>query len=562
MNTHSIKILENFAKHKVAANILMLIMMLSGFYALSKLNIQFFPDFEIEVVTVTVNWEGATSEDIERSIIRPLEQELRGINYLKDLYSTSKEGVGIVFIEFLPNTDMSNAMDDVKDRVALVRNLPETSEPPEIVREIYYEEVAKLLITSGSDLSSIRSYVYKFEQELLAAGISKIRIEGLPDEEIAIEIPMRQITELKRSLYEIGQEINKHSQDIPAGNFNEDIASEQIRGLNQRRNNMEFGNIALFTDNSGRTLRLSDIAEIKQRPIDDETLIFYQNKPVVVFTLLRTKNTDSIAAANAYKTWLEKTRPNLPKSINIVVFDERWQLIKERMILLLKNGFSGLILLVGILFIFLNRHLAFWTALGIPVSFLATLGILYVLGGSINMISMFALIMALGIIVDDAIVVGEESLTKFEQGYDVESSVLIGANRMLPPVLASSLTTISAFIPLMMVTGLMGTFLIELPIVVICVILASLIESFFVLPGHLYHSFANINRNKKSNFRLNVDAKFDYFKNKIFKPLLTILIHNPLITLSSTIGILVIAFSLIINGYIKFNFFLHLNQPQ
>lgn len=555
MNTHSIKILENFAKHKVAANILMLIMMLSGFYALSKLNIQFFPDFEIEVVTVTVNWEGATSEDIERSIIRPLEQELRGINYLKDLYSTSKEGVGIVFIEFLPNTDMSNAMDDVKDRVALVRNLPETSEPPEIVREIYYEEVAKLLITSGSDLSSIRSYVYKFEQELLAAGISKIRIEGLPDEEIAIEIPMRQITELKRSLYEIGQEINKHSQDIPAGNFNEDIASEQIRGLNQRRNNMEFGNIALFTDNSGRTLRLSDIAEIKQRPIDDETLIFYQNKPVVVFTLLRTKNTDSIAAANAYKTWLEKTRPNLPKSINIVVFDERWQLIKERMILLLKNGFSGLILLVGILFIFLNRHLAFWTALGIPVSFLATLGILYVLGGSINMISMFALIMALGIIVDDAIVVGEESLTKFEQGYDVESSVLIGANRMLPPVLASSLTTISAFIPLMMVTGLMGTFLIELPIVVICVILASLIESFFVLPGHLYHSFANINRNKKSNFRLNVDAKFDYFKNKIFKPLLTILIHNPLITLSSTIGILVIAFSLIINGYIKFNFF-------
>lgn len=555
MNIHSIKIIESFAKHKVAANILMLIMMLSGIFALSKLNVQFFPDFEIEVVTVTVRWEGASSEDIERSIIRPLEQELRSINFLKDMYSTSKEGVGIIFIEFMPNTNMSDAMDDVKDRVALVRNLPETSEPPEIIREVYYEEVAKLAIISDNDLKPIRNYIYKFEQELLAAGISKVRIEGLPDEEIAIEVPMQKISSLRRSLYEIGQEVNKHSQDVPAGNFNEAVSSEQIRGLSQRRDSIEFGNIALFTDREGRTLRLRDIADIKQRPIDDEALIFYNDKPAVIISLLRTKNTDSLEAANIYKNWLDKTLNKLPSSLKIIVFDERWQLIKERMMLLLKNGVGGLILLVAILFIFLNRHLAFWTALGIPVSFLATLGILLLLGGSINMISMFALIMALGIIVDDAIVVGEESLSKFEQGYDVESSVLLGANRMLPPVLASSLTTISAFIPLMMVTGLMGQFLIELPIVVICVILASLVESFFVLPGHLYHSFSNIKRDEQGELREKLDSKFEYFKTHTFRPFVTLVISNPMVTLSATLGILILAISIVLNGYIKFNFF-------
>lgn len=555
MNIHSIKILEVFAKHKVAANILMLFMMLSGIYAMTKLNIQFFPDFEIEVVTVTVNWEGASSEDIERSIIRPLEQELRSINFLKDMYSTSKEGVGIIFIEFMPNTNMSDAMDDVKDRVALVRNLPETSEPPEIIREVYYEEVAKLAIISETDLKPIRSYIYKFEQELLGAGISKIRIEGLPDEEIAIEVPMQKISSLRRSLYEIGQEVGKHSVDVPAGNFNEDNSSEQIRGLSQRRESIEFGDISLFTDREGRTLRLKDIADIKQRPIDDETLIYYQNKPAVIITMLRSKNTDSLNAANIYTNWLENTIPKLPQSLKIIVFDERWQLIKERILLLLKNGAGGLILLIGILFLFLNKHLAFWTALGIPVSFLATLAILYLLGGSINMISMFALIMALGIIVDDAIVVGEEALSKFEQGYDVESSVLMGANRMLPPVMASSLTTISAFIPLIMVQGLMGAFLIELPIVVICVILASLVESFFVLPGHLYHSFTKIKRDEVSETRKKIDTKFNHFKNHVFRPFLTLVIANPMVTLSAVLGILVISISFITMGYIKFNFF-------
>lgn len=555
MNIHSNKLIEAFAKHKVAANILMMLMILSGIYAISKLNIQFFPDFEIEVVTVTVEWQGASSEDIERSIIRPIEQELRSINFLKDLYSTSKEGSGIVYIEFMPNTNMSDAMDDVKDRIALVRNLPETSEPPEVVRNVYYEEVAKLLITSDTDLSPVRSYIYKFEQELLSAGISKTRLEGLPDEEIAIEIPMQHISSLKKSLNQIGEHVLQYSQDIPAGNFNENTVSQQLRGLSQRRTSMEFGTIPLFTDQQGRTLRLSDIAEIKQQPIDTETLVYYKNKPAVILTLLRSKNTDSLKAANIYTTWLAKTREKLPSSINIIVYDERWQLIKERILLLLKNGASGLILLIGILFLFLNKHLAFWTALGIPVSFLATLGILYMLGGSINMISMFALIMALGIIVDDAIVVGEESLSKFEQGHDVESAVLMGANRMIAPVLASSFTTIAAFIPLMMVKGLMGSFLIELPIVVICVILASLVESFFVLPGHLYHSFANFKKSEIHPVREKIDKKFNYFKNKIFKPFINIVINNPLVTLTAAIGLPIIALSFISNGYIKFNFF-------
>lgn len=555
MNTHSIKIIEVFARHKVAANIFMLLMILLGIFALSRLNIQFFPDFELEVVTVSVKWQGASAEDIESSIVKPIEQELRGINFLKDMYSSSKEGIGLIYIEFMPNTDMSEAMDDVKDRIALVRNLPDNSEEPEIVRNIYFEEIAKLIITSDTDLRPLRSYIYKFEQELLNKGISKIKISGLPDEEISIEIPIKTIPQIKKSLVDIGQQINKHSQNIPAGKINKNISGQQIRVTSQRRSAKEFAEIPLYTDNSGRLLRVQDIATVTQKPIEDESLIYYEDKPAVVMTLLRSKNTDSLDAANIYTSWLKETKNKLPSSIQIKVFDERWQLIKQRIMLLLKNGLGGLILLVAIMFLFLNKHLAAWTTVGIPVSFLATIGILYFLGGSINMISLFGLIMALGIIVDDAIVVGEQSLSNFESGMSAEKSVISGANRMIAPVMASSLTTIAAFIPLLNVQGLMGTFLQELPIVVICVIIASLIECFFVLPGHLYHSFTKIKNNDTSKFRQKFDEKFNYFKYHVFKPYLNLIINKPKLTLVTAIGILIISFSFIFLGYIKFTFF-------
>ena len=544
--------------HPVAANVLMLLFIVAGLWSLKNLNTQFFPDFNVEVINVKTEWTGANAKDIAESITRPLEQELRSVNYLKELTSTSSENFSNINVEFDPGTDMGQALNEVKDKISLVSNLPDTADEPEVSRIIFYEDVARIIITSDNDITQLRSLIYNYERELLSAGISKVDISGLPDEEIHIEIPKEKLYNLKKSLPEIGQILNKHNQNIPSGKLQELSTVQQIRASNQKKLVHEIANQPIITNDQAGMLRVSDLGEISEQDERDSHLIFYKGKPAVILTLLRTKESDSLESARIFQKWLEKTQQDAPSNIKIITFSENWKLLKERINLLIKNGLSGLVLLIIILFLLLNKHIAFYVAAGIPVAFLGTLAILYLLGGSINMISLFALIMALGIIVDDAIVVGEEALTKFEHGHPPLESILEAVKKMLPAVSASSLTTIAAFSPLMLISGLMGKFLFELPLVVICVITASLLESFLILPGHLYHSFKHFPKKElesKTSIRHKLDSAFNNFKNNKFKPFVTKAINNPKITLTLIGTITFVTINLISTNIIKFNFF-------
>ncbi len=252
---------------------------------------------------------------------------------------------------------------------------------------------------------------------------------------------------------------------------------------------------------------------------------------------------------------MQETLPRLPPGIEVTVYDESWQLIKERITLLLKNGGGGLVLVVAILYVFLTGRVAFWVAVGIPVSFAATLFILYLAGGSINMISLFALIMALGIIVDDAIVVGEDALTHYQMGEDPLLAAEGGARRMLAPVMASSLTTIAAFIPLTLVGGIIGNILFAIPLVIISVIVASLFESFLVLPGHLRHAFMHMAHGESKGLRRRLDEGFQRFRDRIFRPLAVVALRNRGTTISAAIAMLIVSFGLVAGGRLNFVFF-------
>jgi multidrug efflux pump subunit AcrB len=269
--------------------------------------------------------------------------------------------------------------------------------------------------------------------------------------------------------------------------------------------------------------------------------------------LQRNETGDSLKAAEVLQNWLAQTRPQLPPTIELAVFSERWQSIKERIGLLLKNGLGGLILVLIILYLFLSTRVAFWVAVGIPVSFMATLAALYLAGGSINMVSLFALIMALGIIVDDAIVVGEDAQTHFDQGEDPLKASEGGARRMLAPVLASSLTTIAAFLPLMMIGGHMGSIMQAIPLVIVCVIVASLIESFLVLPGHLRHAF--VRGRETSSLRRKLNDGFAHVRERWFRPLVTLAIEFRWTTLAAAAGFLLIGVTLFVSGQIAWQFF-------
>ena len=544
-----------FAQHKVAANLLMIIMIMAGVLSLSKLNTQFFPTFALDVVTVTVEWRGASAEDVEDSISSRVEQELRTVDYVDKMTSTSSYGMAVVTLEFAENTDMGKALDQVKDQVDQLRNLPSDSETPKVSIVTRYESVASLMVTTDGKLEELRYLVHNIEHDLLDRGISRISITGLPEEEIAIQLTTKQLESMGLSLENVGQRVAELSRDLPAGEIGNDDTAKQLRSLDKRRDAQGFAQLAIQTDYNGRLLLLDDVAEVERRPRRKQVSVFYQGKPAVELALQRTENADSLASAKILDKWLIDNEHQLPKGVSVKVYDASWELIKERMDLLVKNGLGGLVLVIGILFLFLQGRVAIWVAIGIPVSFMATLMIMYLFGGSINMISLFGLIMALGIIVDDAIVVGEDALSHYQSGENSLTAAEGGARRMLAPVISSSLTTISSFLPLMMIGGTMGNILFDIPFVVICVIIASLFESFLILPGHLRHAFHKIHHAEPPPIRQWLDNKFNYLRDELFKPLVIAVVNHRWLTISATVGLLIVCIGLLAGGRLHFTFF-------
>lgn len=552
---HQQDFIGTFAQHKVAADLLMIVMLLAGVWALNQLNVQFFPNFELDMITVRVVWRGATSEDVQKSITQPVEQALRSLDNVRKMTSTSANGVSNVTLEYEEDSDMGIALDQVKEEISLLRNLPQESEKPEISRAVRYDSIARLLITGPEDLNELRHLVRRIEHELLERGINKIDISGLPEEEISIQIPTARLEELGLTIAQIGQKVRDYSKDIPAGTIGRNETTKQLRSLEQRYTELAFAEIPLIADQSGRLLKLADIAVIKRKPRDGQIRITYQGKPAVELGLKRAENNDALEAAKILQTWLAEATPTLPSTVKLHVYDEAWQFIEDRISLLLTNGVQGLILVVVTLFLFLNIWVALWVAAGIPTSLMGMLVALYMVGGSINMISLFAMIMALGIIVDDAIVVGEDAFTHFQKG---EQSLLAaegGAQRMLAPVLSATLTTIAAFVPLMSISGRMGNILFDIPLIMICVLTASTIECFLVLPGHLRHTFHKMRGVKPSALRSKLERGFNHFRDHHFRSLVTTMIDYRWVVTSGMITMFILAVGLLAGGRLGFTLF-------
>lgn len=552
-------LLNLFLQHRVAANLLMLIMLLGGGWGLLHLNTQFLPDFPLNTITVSVFWDGASAADVTQSVITPLERELRQVDSLKKMTSLAKLSQGTITLLFKQNTDMSQALEQVREKVSLVRELPAAAEAPVITNQIKLERVARLLIVSHDSVDELRPLAYQMERALLDRGIAKIDITGLPEQEVAIQVPARKLAELHLSLDQLGKRIRDLSQDTPAGVIGKQQVKRQLRSLDQRRDVADFATLPVFSNDAGQVLYLGDIALIEKRARSGEVTVMYQGKPAVEMTLQRSLHTSTLQSANILHDYLDELRPQLGQSVDIVVFDEAWQHIQERITVLLRNGISGFVLILIILFIFLNGRVAFWVAMGIPIAFMAALCMLYLLGGSINMVSLFAFIMSLGIIVDDTIVVGEESLTQLHQGHSAINACYRGARMMLAPIMASSLTTVCAFLPLLLVGDIIGKILSAIPLMVICVIIASLLECFWVLPAHLCGSFKRQWRTSSSQLRQRLDHLFDVFKQQHYRRLAALAIHYRLLTLAIALGLVLVTVGLLISGRVNFTFF---PQPE
>ncbi len=555
MPTRAGGLLARFIHHRVAANLLMAVLALAGLWSAAKLNTQFFPNFALDIITVRVTWSGASAEDVEQAITIPLEQELRTVDHLHRLSSTSATGVAAITLEFEENTDMGEALDSVTERVALQQHLPADADKPQISRVIRYEPVARLALSSSKGLEELRPLAHRIKDQLLAMGIAKITLSGLPAQEIAIEVPSLRLRELDLDFNQLGQLIARQSRDLPAGLLGEDEVSRQLRALQQARNPLDFATLPLPLQAGEPALTLGDIAHIERRARGGEIELFIDGRPSVELLLQRSENSDALEAARILERWLEQNRQRLPDSIQLHVYNQSWQLIEERIGLLLKNGLGGLLLVIAILFLFLNGRIAFWVTVGIPVSFLTTLAILYISGGSINMISLFGLIMAVGIIVDDAIVVAEQAQTNHRRGMAPARAAEASALRMLAPVASSSLTTVAAFLPLMLIGGVIGNILFQIPLVIVCVVLASLLECFLILPAHLRAALGHELGRQPARYRQWLDQRFDHFRDHLFQPLVRLAVNHRGITLASTLALLLLSIGLVAGGRIGFTFF-------
>ncbi len=544
-----------FANHRVAPNLLMLLMFLSGFYGLSKLNTQFFPDFAIDVVHVQVVWSGASAEEVQTSITVPLEQQLKSVANVSKITSDTRRGSVSVMLEVESGADFNEVTNAIKQRVDTVSGLPADAEEPTVEQITRYDNVGVILITTEGPLEELIGLARKAEEELLAAGISKVNFTGLPSREIAIQVDSGTLHDLGLSMQTMAGLIGNQSSDVMAGTAGRSDGSKQLRAIGKVSDVQSFEQLPLLTGNNAQLVRLGDVASVTLRAEENQPTANYHGNPAIEISVMRMPSDDTLEMAEIMNNWVEEAQQSYPQGVDIILYSEQWQLLQQRISLLMKNGAGGLLLVVILLFLFLNSRVAFWVAMGIPASLLAAWGVMYLIGGSINMISLFGMIMALGIIVDDAIVVGEDTLTHVQRGEPSLHAALGGAKRMLGPVAASSLTTIAAFLPLLLVGGIIGSILADIPTVVICVIIVSLIECFLILPGHLHHALESRSKRKESRFRRAFDSGFARFRDGVFRPAVTLAINFRMATFALAIAAFVIAVSMLAGGRLQFTFF-------
>ena len=550
-----IRFVHMFANHRVAANLLMVIMIIAGAIGIDRLRTQFFPTFELDIITVAVAWSGATAEDVQEGLTIPIENAVEELAFIKSIDATSQFGSANFRIKLVEGTNLPQALDDISQRIDQNLALPEGAEDPMVSSLTRYEDITNLLITGPLTPFELQKLALQAEQELLARGIRKVDFRGLPTREMQIETTAETLASLGLTLNTLADRILTQARDLPAGTAGRDDGERQLRSLEQGRTQTDISNTLISLNGTRIGTRLGDIATVRDRVDPKAPYLTFRGQPAVEIIPQRTENDSTLTMAEVTSQWIAEKQPQLPSGTQLIVLNERWQYLNDRINLLLENGLTGLLFVVMILYLFLNQRVAFWVTLGIPVSFLATLAILWMIGGTINMISLFGMIMALGVIVDDAIVVAEDTLSLYQSGQTPVNAALNGSERMLAPVVSSSLTTIAAFSPLLIVGGVIGSILKDIPIIVICVIVASLIECFLILPGHLQQSLNRGHRHEEGKIRQALDRGFINFRNNVFKPLVGVILRAPALTLVTALTLFILSVGLISGSRVKFTFF-------
>lgn len=483
-------ILSYFVRHRTIANILLVIMLASGLAALPNMRAQFFPDVVVENVSVGVSWDGAGAEDVDAGIVQVLEPVLLAVEGVDSSSATSREGRASIRLEFEPGWDIARAADDVQAAVDQVSGLPDEIDDPVVRRGAWRDRVTDVVISGPVGTDQLALFTDEFVTRLFAAGVTRSTIRGVAAPEIVVEVPSANLLRNNISMADIAAAIAAEAEADPAGDVTG--ANARVRTGVEKRSAAQVGAIVIRREADGSSLTIGDVALIKDEGVDRARAYFVGDNPAMSIRVDRSPQGDAIGIQRAVQDVADEMALSLPEGTQIDLIRTRAEAITGRITLLLDNGLLGLGLVVILLFLFLNARTAFWVAAGIPVAMMSAIALMWLAGLTINMISLFALIITLGIVVDDAIVVGEHADFRARRlGESPKVAAENAARRMFMPVLAATLTTIIAFFALVAIGGRFGTLIADIPFTVIVVLIASLIECFLILPNHMAHALVH-----------------------------------------------------------------------
>ena len=546
-----------FARHPTAANLVMAAMLVVGLLALGRMNKQFFPDFGIDTVLVSVTWPGAGAEDVDNAIVQAIEPEVRFLDRVKAVISNSQEGYATVRVDFEAGTDMQAALADVEAAVSRVATLPEDSEAPWIRRIVRYENLLRIVLAGDLPERTLKAWATQMRDGLIRAGVDEVEMVGARDEWILVEADQQDLLALDLPISEISSRIAGASRDIPGGDTGGRSLS-RVRSLGLARTAEEVAAVEVRAFPDGRRLTVGGIAEVSEAWNEDQPRVWFGGRPAVELVVKRATTADALETAEAASQFLESFVPTLPPGVAVHRYDAAAELIDQRIDLLVRNGVGGLVIVLVVLFVFLNARTALWVAAGIPAALLAAMALAWALGHAINMVILFGTILAIGLVVDDAIVVAEHAETRARRGDSPLDAAMQGARRMAGPVFSSSLTTIAAFLPLVLIGGVIGQIIREIPIIVVLALVASLVECFLVLPGHLRHSLAATAaaaEGRASRFRRGFDEGFRRFREGPFRRTVGRALDHRYLVLALAVGFFLVSLGIAASGRIGFTFF-------
>jgi multidrug efflux pump subunit AcrB len=540
------------ARNSVAANLLMFVVLVGGLLGMFRIKQEVFPEFTLDFVIVTVPYPGASPAEVEQGIVLAAEEAVRGLDGVKRVTSTSKENAGVITVELLLDADRDKALNDVKAAIDRVTSFPEEAERA---------------LAGDQDLSTLHALAERARAGMLASSdITQVEVFGVPPTEISIELRRSRLLQYGLSPEDVARQVQAASIELPGGEIETRGGELLVRVSDRRRQGHEFADIILKSTAEGAIVRLGDVAEIRDGYLDTDQASSFNGKKAVRVTAYRVGSETPKSVATAVRAYADELRAEVPPEVTVSIWSDDSEILQDRINLLVDNALLGLILVLIVLGLFLEARLAMWVAVGIPISFLGAFLLMPTADVSLNMVSLFGFIVTLGMVVDDAIIVGEHAFAKMQTGMKPIEAAIAGAKEMSVPVTFAVLTSLAAFSPLLFVPGTMGKIFAILPVVVGSVLVFSLVESFLILPAHVGHlkkvpSPAWLWRPLESVHEL-FGGLLERFIQRSYKPFLKLTLRWRYATVASAVASLLAAIGLIAGQVVPFSFFPELEGDQ